>query len=51
MAMVVMVIVRPAFWNRELMNVNITKTGLFGQAGDKYQPMTSVLAYPAPVET
>ncbi len=50
MAMVVVVMVRTAFWNRDLMNVNvtITKSGLLGQARVKFLPMTSVLAYLAP---
>ena len=49
MAMVVMVIVRTAFWNRDLMNVNvtITKSGPLGQARVKFLLITSVLALPS----
>jgi hypothetical protein len=53
MAMVVMVIVQPAFWKRDLMNVNVTITnfGLPGQVRAKHPSMTLVLARPAPLET
>jgi hypothetical protein len=48
MAMVVMVIVQTAFWNRDRINVDvtITKSAPHGQARAKYPPMTSVLVRP-----